>query len=143
MQDDGLGKGYKITPTIKGSLRPIKDRVLVSDMYFGEQKTKSGLIINNDDGTTRGIYPRWGKVYAKGPDNTDPYNVGDWVLVEHGRWTRGVNLETSDAKLEVRMVETESILAYNTEKPDDYFIGAEYKDGEHATIDPSSFVNAT
>ena len=141
MNDDSLGKGYKITPTIQGSLRPIKDRVIVSHMHFGEQKTASGLIINDDNGTTRGIYPRWGKVYAKGPDNKDPYDVGDWILVEHGRWTRGINLENNDSKLEIRMVETESILAWSTEKPDDVVIGSEYSDGEHATIDPSSFMN--
>ena len=81
------GGGYKITPTIKGSLKPIQNRVLVSHMHFGEQKTAGGLIIRSDDGETRGIYPRWGKVYAKGPTNDDAYEIGDWVLVEHGRWT--------------------------------------------------------
>ena len=127
--------------TIKGDLRAIGNRVLVSDMYFGEQKTSSGLIINNDDGTTRGIYPRWGKVYSKGPDNNDDYNVGDWILVEHGRWTRGVKLDTGESEKEVRMVEAESVLAFSTEKPSGVQIGAEYSDGEHATVDPTSFVN--
>jgi len=107
-------------------------------MHFGEQTTKSGLIIKTDDGTTRGIYPRWGKVYDKGPRNIDDYNVGDWILVEHGRWTRGVELDD----ITIRMVEAESILAYSETKPDDVQIGAEYSDGEHATIDPSSFINA-
>ena len=125
---------------IKGNLRAIGNRVLVSDMHFGEQKTASGLIISNDDGKTRGIYPRWGKVYSKGPDNQDPYSVGDWVLVEHGRWTRGMNIETDNGELEIRMVETESILAYSNEKPDSIQMGAEYADGEHATVDPSAFM---
>jgi len=122
---------------VKGSVRAINNRVLVSHMHFGEQTTKSGLIIKTDDGTTRGIYPRWGKVYDKGPRNDDPYKIGDWVLVEHGRWTRGVELND----ITIRMVEAESILAYSETKPEDVQIGAEYKDGEHATIDPSSFVN--
>ena len=126
---------------IKGDLRAIGNRVLVRDMYFGEQKTASGLILRDDDGTTRGIYPRWGRVYSKGPDNTDDYNEGDWILVEHGRWTRGVNLEKNGESIEVRMVEAESILAYSDEKPTGIQIGAEYNDGEHATIDPSAFVN--
>jgi len=111
-------------------------------MHFGEQKTASGLIIGNDDGKTRGIYPRWAKVYSKGPTNTDPYEVGQWILIEHGRWTRGISLETADGEIEIRMVETESILAYADEKPDALNIGAEYSDGEHATIDPSGFVDA-
>lgn len=122
-------------------LKAIGNRVLVSDMYFGEQRTKSGLIITEDDGKTRGIYPRWGRVYAKGPDNNDDYNIGDWILVEHGRWTRGVKLETpAEGAIEVRMVEAESVLAYSDVKPEGVVIGKEYSDGQSATIDPSAFM---
>ena len=110
---------------LKGDLRPIKNRVLVSDMHFGEQKTKSGLILRDDDGTSRGIYPRWGKVYAKGPDNNDSYNIGDWILIEHGRWTRGVDIDNGNEELTLRMVEAESVLAYSDEKPADVYIGEE------------------
>jgi len=126
--------------SIKGNLRAIGDKVLVSNMYFGEQKTKSGLILRNDDGTTRGIYPRWGQVFSKGPDNNEEYNVGDWILIEHGRWTRGISVEDVSGTIEVRMVENESILAVSDEKPDGISIGGEYADGEHATVDPSAFV---
>ena len=112
--------------TINGQLKPIGNRVIVSDMYFGEQKTKGGLILRDDDGTTRGIYPRWGKVHSKGPDNNDPYNVGEWVLVEHGRWTRSVVIDEGEGEKELRMVEAESILAWSDEKPDDVNIGFEY-----------------
>ncbi len=123
---------------IKGQLVPIKNRVLVKDMHFGEQKTASGLIIKDDDGTTRGIYPRWGKVYAKGPDNKDDYAVGDWILVEHGRWTRGIALDDGVEEVEVRMVEAESILATSQEKPDGITIGNEYSSGE-VDIRPEDF----
>ena len=105
--------------TIKGDLKPVGNRVLVSDMYFGEQKTKGGLIVLDDDGTSRGIYPRWGKVYAKGPKNKDDYAVGEWVLVEHGRWTRGCKIDNGNDEIMLRMIEAESILAYSQEKPDD------------------------
>ena len=127
---------------IKGTLHAVGNRVLVSDMYFGEQTTKSGLIIKDDNGSTRGIYPRWGKVYAKGPENNDEYSIGDWILIEHGRWTRGISLEQqAGEKIEVRMVETESILAYSNEKPSGLQIGAEFGDGAHATIDAGAFIN--
>lgn len=126
---------------IKGNVRAIGNRVLVTDMEFGEQITRGGIILTNDDGKTRGIYPRWGKVYAKGPDNNDDYEVGEWVLVEHGRWTRGFDFETDDGDFTIRMVEAESILAYSKDKPNDSQIGAEYSDGP-ATIDPGSFINA-
>ena len=127
---------------LQGSISAIGNRVLVTHMDFGEQKTAGGLIISSDDGQTRGIYPRWGKIYAKGPQNNDPYGIGDWILIEHGRWTRSVLLEQKDEDLEVRMVEAESILAWSNEQPETGLrIGAEYSDGEHATIDPSKFVN--
>lgn len=126
--------------TIDGKPRAIGNRVLVTDMYFGEQKTKSGIVLTNDDGQTRGIYPRWAKVYSKGPANRDEYEVGNWILVEHGRWTRAFNMDDGTGARDYRMVETESVLAYSEEKPDDIQMGAEYSDGEHATIDPSAFM---
>jgi hypothetical protein len=30
-------------------------------MHFGDQTTASGMIIKDDNGSTRGIYPRWDK----------------------------------------------------------------------------------
>ena len=126
---------------IKGSPRAFGNNVLVTDMHFGEQVTKSGIIIADDDGTTRGIYPRWARVYDKGPENKDEFKVGDWILIMHGRWTRGVAVETLDGKIEIRKVDLSSILATSTEKPNGLNIGAEYADGEHTTIDPSSFIN--
>lgn len=110
---------------IKSSVRPINDRVLVSDMYFGEQKTKSGIVLTNDNGKTRGIYPRWAKVYAKGPENEDPFSVGDWVLIEHGRWTRGFSVDVDGSEHEIRMIDNDAILAYSNEKPNSVNIGQE------------------
>lgn len=126
---------------VKGNVQAVSNRVIVSDMYFGEQKTASGLIIKDDDGTTRGIYPRWAKVYSKGPQNDDVYEIGHWILIEHGRWTRAFTVETPNGDLELRMVESESVIGYSQEKPNDIYIGAEYTDGAHATVDPSSFIN--
>tara|TARA_B110000503_G_scaffold40548_1_gene66634 strand:+ start:5739 stop:6143 length:405 start_codon:yes stop_codon:yes gene_type:complete len=118
--------------TIKSNgLRAIGNRVLVTDMHFGEQTTQSGLIISSDDGTERGIYPRWAKVLHKGPENNDTYDIGHWILIEHGRWTRGMNIEVEGEQLEVRMVDTESVLAYANEKPDGLTIGAT---SEHGTV---------
>ena len=113
------------TNIINGKLSPIGNRVIVSNMYFGEQKTKGGLIIRDDDGTTRGIYPRWGQVHSKGPDNIDDYQVGDWVLVEHGRWTRSVKIDEGKGETELRMVEAESIMGWSKDKPEGVSIGEE------------------
>lgn len=106
---------------INGTIKPIKDRVIVSDMYFGEQTTKGGLVLLNDDGKETGIKPRWGRVYAKGPENHDPYQVGDWVLIEHGRWTRGITIEneTDENGMIIRMIDNDCILMWSDEKPED------------------------
>lgn len=125
---------------IKGTLTPIKDTVIVSDMYFGEQKTKGGLIIKDDDGTTRGIYPRWGRVHRKGPENKEEYTVGDWVLVEHGRWTRAFEVDEGNGSIDLRMVETSSIIGWSKEKPNDVVFGKEYDNGSSVNIRPEDFI---
>ena len=126
--------------TITGTLKPIGNRVLVTNMHFGEQRTRGGLIISNDDGQTRGIYPRWGQVHAKGPENKDSYNIGDWVLIEHGRWTRGFEVEMDNGTIEMmRTVEAESIHGWQSEQPDDVVFGNAVDAGDVATARPEDF----
>ena len=101
------------------SLRPLKDTVLVTDMVFKERKLNSGLILLNDNGTTAGIRPRWGRIYAVGPDQKD-YSVGDWICVAHGRWTRGVEIEdTEGTVVTIRKVDPKDILLISDEQPSD------------------------
>jgi co-chaperonin GroES (HSP10) len=117
-------KGLKTR--IKGKIRPIHDDVIASNMHFGDQVTKGGIIIGNDDGKTRGIYPRWCQVYAKGHENKDEYEVGDWILVAHGRWSRGFMLEEEDGtELELRKIDVKEILCVSKEKPNDIILGEE------------------
>ena len=109
---------------VKGNVRPIRNRVIVSGMEFGEQTTAGGIIISSDDGKDRGIKPRWGLVEAKGSENKDPYDIGDWILIEHGRWTRGFEVEIEDGTVEtMRTVEAESILGWQPETPEDVLFG--------------------
>ena len=132
--------GTNLVSVKADDIKAIGNRVIVSDMEFGEQVTKGGIIIRSDDGTTRGIYPRWCKVFRKGPKNNDPYEQGQWILVEHGRWTRGLSITLGDEEMTLRMVEAESILAYSDERPSDHRIGYEYGDGP-ADIRPEEFTN--
>ena len=79
----------------------------------------------NDDGKERGIKPRWARVVSKGPENNDPYNVGDWILVEHGRWTRGFKCDIGEEEpVMLRTVEAESILGWTNEEPDQGYLGS-------------------
>lgn len=120
-----MGGPPKPVTVYKGHIRPIHDRVIVRQMHFGEMVTKSGLILGSDDGKEHGIKPRWGKVYAKGHENKDEFNVGDWVLVEHGRWTRGFNMQLPDEDevAVLRTVDASGILAYQKEEPNVAYIG--------------------
>ncbi len=112
----------KLKYFIKGNITPIHDRVLVSDMEFGESKTKGGLIIGSDDGHTRGIKPRWCKVVSKGHKNKDTYKKGDWILVEHGRWSRGFSFADENEKETVlRIVEAKAVMMTGNYKPKDWY----------------------
>ena len=104
---------------VTGKIVPIRDKVLVSDMNFDSQKTFSGIIIPSDNGKVQGIHPRWAKVWAVGNEQKE-VKVGEWVLVEHGRWTRGIEheLENGDV-VELRMVDNAAILMSADEPPRD------------------------
>lgn len=102
---------------------PLHDHIIVSDMNFAEQITKAGIIIGSDNGKSEGIKPRWAKVFAVGKDQTK-IKIGDWILIEHGRWTRGAKLELEPGEItEIRRVENKSIMMVSNEKPNDVYLG--------------------
>ena len=107
---------------VDGELTPLKKRVLVTDMDFGEQKTRGGIILQSDDGASHGVKPRWAKVYKVGSQQKD-IKVGEWILVEHGRWTRGFKQTIDGEEKTVRMIDEESILGSSDDKPDDIYFG--------------------
>jgi co-chaperonin GroES (HSP10) len=100
-------------------IRPTKKNIMVVDMDFGERKTKAGIIIQDDDRQALGIRPRWAKVHAVGPEQTD-VTPGEWILVDHGRWTRGLDMYDSEGKsVTIRMVDPKDIFMACDEKPAD------------------------
>lgn len=110
---------------VEGNLIPLRNNILVSDMSFEEQKTASGIIIQSDDGKAHGVKPRWCRVWAIGPEQTD-VKVGEWIYVEHGRWTRGVTVKDKDGtEIVIRRVDPESVLLQADEKPSDVYLGSE------------------
>ena len=103
-------------------VKPVQAHILVSDMNFGEQKSAGGIVLKSDDGKSEGVKPRWCKVRAIGKNQTD-VKVGDWVLVEHGRWTRGLELLEDDGTVvTIRRIDEEGILMLSDERP----VGAEF-----------------
>lgn len=125
---------------VEGKILPLNDNVLVTDMNFDEQKTASGIILRSDDGKAHGVKPRWCKVWATGPKQKD-VKVGDWILVEHGRWTRSVTVKNQDGKeIIIRRVDTNAILVQSDTRPNDVYIGAEFDTAPPVTSRPEDFM---
>ena len=125
---------------VKGKIVPLHNNVIVTDMNFDEQRTKSGIIIRSDDGKSEGVKPRWCRVWAVGPEQKD-VQVGDWILVEHGRWTRGVTYEDDNGNdIILRRVEVKSIMMAADEKPNDLELGTYSSTQQGQTFTPDMFL---
>ena len=125
---------------VKGKIIPLRDNVIVTDMNFDQQVSKGGIVILSDDGKSEGVKPRWGRVWAIGPQQQD-VKVGEWILLEHGRWTRGITVEDENGNdIIVRMVETKSIMMSADERPSELSFGNGI-DMSRPTVDPSSFIS--
>ena len=124
---------------VTGKLIPIRDNVLITDMDFGEQKTAGGLVLLSDDGKSEGVKSRWARVWAIGREQQD-VKVGEWILLEHGRWTRGVTVVEEDgSEITIRRADIKAILMVTEEKPNQIIYGA-HATVSHATVDPSTFM---
>jgi len=117
LQAKGFGSHGGKEYTVENDIKPLKKRVLVSDMHFGERKSAGGIIMMDDDGSEGGIHPRWGKVYAIG-DQQEDVKVGEWVMVSHGRWSRGFKIKKNGVELEVRMIDENDILLVSDDEPE-------------------------
>lgn len=113
-----------MTIKINGTIKPINDHILATHMNFGEQKSQSGIVLRSDNGKSEGVRPRWAKVYAVGPEQKE-VSADDWILVEHGRWTRSIEVQMDDTEttLEIFRIDPTGILLVADEKPSDLELG--------------------
>ena len=100
------------------NFQPIRDWVIATEMNFEGRTLSSGVILLGDNGRSDGIRPRWGQVYAVGPEQTE-IKVGDWICVAHGRWTRGLDIEDESGKRTVRRIDPNDILLVSADQPND------------------------
>jgi len=117
LQAKGFGSDGGKQYTVDNDITPLKKRILVSHMQFGETKSKGGIILVDDDGSAGGIHPRWAKVYAIG-NQQDDVEVGQWLMVAHGRWSRAFKVRKDGTELEVRMIDENDILLVSDEEPE-------------------------
>lgn len=110
----------KVLETKLENIHALGNNVLISDMYFGEQLSRSGLILLEDNGKSRGIYPRWAKVSIIGPEQTE-IKVDDWILVAHGRWSRGFEVIDPETNIQttLRKIDVKDVLMIGPDKPAD------------------------
>ena len=109
---------YQAHQLQRKQLKPLNDSVIVGEMVFDQRFTTGGIVLLNDNGKSTGIRPRWGQVYAVGPEQHD-VQVGEWVCVAHGRWTRGIDIEDENGKQTLRRVDPKDILIQTDEEPND------------------------
>jgi co-chaperonin GroES (HSP10) len=104
---------------VTGKIIPLKDKVIIYNMNFGEEVTSTGIVLQSDNGKGTGVHPRWAQVWAVGPEQTD-VNVGDWVLMEHARWTRAIKYEDADGnEFDIFMADTKGMMLVTDERPND------------------------
>lgn len=104
------------TEDVMKKLSPLGNKIILINMDNGF-KLRNGLI-HLDDSTLesgeRGVRPRWAEVYAVGPEQTD-VKVGDWVLMDHGRWSEGLKFRTSeDEEIKIWLGDPNGILGVST-----------------------------
>jgi len=103
--------------TLKGVIHPLGDKVFVCDMEFDMEISSGGIVLPSDDGKSSGVHPRWARVFAIGPKQVD-VKVGEWILLEHGRWSREIPYETSDGTLlKLRLADIKCMLMASNTKP--------------------------
>lgn len=125
-------------PVYASKLRPIRNNIVIVDMDFGEQVTSGGLVLMSDDGKSEGVKSRWGKIYSVGPEQTD-VKPGEWILLEHGRWSRGFTVLDDDGMdMTIRRADPNGIIVVSDHKPDETIFGI-HSTVTHATFDPATF----
>lgn len=123
-----MGVSYQV---IQGQAEPLPDDILVYKMEQGSQKTKHGIILADDTNygnigehaakAGRGIRARWAQVYKVGENVTD-VKAGDWVLVEHGRWTYAIDfIDENNETIKIQKIDPNGIFGVSDE-----YLGTDY-----------------
>lgn len=76
---------------IPNHIECLPDTLYVEKIEYGEKTLKNGFIIPTEIMDYQGhfVRPRWAKVLYKA-DNIKNINVGDYILLSHGRWSSSI-----------------------------------------------------
>jgi co-chaperonin GroES (HSP10) len=106
-----------MTTTLQ-SFKPTPDKIFVTDLERGMSRTAGGIILADDVGKDKGIRPRWGRVALVGTNITD-VTPGDWVFIEHGRWSVGIDMldETTGKTVRLWHIDDKAMLMVSETDP--------------------------
>jgi hypothetical protein len=96
-----LGNKSSITAS---EFRPLRKNVFVTDLDSGMHVTAGGIIRPDDNMSETGIRSRWARVWAIGPEVED-LTVGEWIFVEHARWTNSIDIDLPSGRVRVWKVD--------------------------------------
>lgn len=108
-----LKRSQKVNKMDKIKALPGKVLAEMIDNPDGFRKTKGGIILKDADQDTSGIRARWFKVYSVA-DDIDWVNEGQYLLVDHGRWSNGVKL---NEETKIYLLDNNDCLMISDENP--------------------------
>lgn len=77
------------------TIKPIRDKVLAKMLEpVGAERIVNGIILTATNLGEESIRPRWFEVISVGPEQS-MLQAGEYVLVPHGRWSRGIDLDNT------------------------------------------------
>jgi len=96
-------------------VKAMRDKILAElvEKIGTEKTTAGGIILTEKDGTEEAVKPRWFKVYSLG-DGIDWINEGAYVLVAHGRWSKGIKV---DEELTIHLLDNKDCLMVSDTDP--------------------------
>lgn len=95
-------------------------------LQTGSRTTAGGIILRDDNGKQEGIRPRWAKVWKIASDIKD-VEVGQWILVEHGRWTMTITVkDDSGNDFKFQKIDPAGIMLVSDNEPNEEMFGESF-----------------
>jgi hypothetical protein len=100
------------------TITPIRDKVLAKMLEpVGDERTMNGIILTEKNLGEESIRPRWFEILSVGPEQTE-MAAGEFVLVPHGRWSRGIDLDNTLREADkIFLLDNESLMGKSDVNP--------------------------